>query len=116
MDMEKSADMACTPYREGEPSSRASEVAQLLPQVPRWQIVEREGLERLERVLTFNDFADALVFANKVGALAGAENHHPAILVEWRRTTVTWWTHMVRGLHCNDFVMAAKVDRAHTGK
>lgn len=115
MDMEKLAEMACIPYREGEPRSPASEVAQLLSQVPRWQIVEREGIERLERAFRFKDFADALVFANRVGALADAENHHPEILVEWGRTTVTWWTHKVRGLHRNDFIMAAKVDRAHTG-
>jgi len=116
MDMEKLADMAFIPYREGEPRSPASEVAQLLPQVPGWQIVEREGIERLERVFRFKDFAGALGFANRVGALAEAENHHPAILVEWGRTTVTWWTHKVRGLHRNDFFMAAKTDRAHTGK
>ena len=73
-------------------------------------------IERLERVFRFKDFAGALGFANRVGALAEAENHHPAILVEWGRTTVTWWTHKVRGLHRNDFFMAAKTDRAHTGK
>lgn len=116
MDMEKLADMAFIPHREGEPRLPASEVAQLLPQVPGWQIVEREGIERLERVFRFKDFAGALGFANRVGALAEAENHHPAILVEWGRTTVTWWTHKVRGLYHNDFVMAAKTDRAHTGK
>jgi len=47
---------------------------------------------------------------NRVGALAEAEGHHPALLTEWGRVTVTWWTHKIRGLHRNDFIMAAKTD------
>ena len=46
----------------------------------------------------------------RVGALAESEGHHPALLTEWGRTTVTWWTHKIRGLHRNDFIMAAKTD------
>ena len=72
--------------------------------------MECEGIERVERVFTFNNFADALSFTNRVGALAEAEGHHPAILTEWGRVTVTLWTHKIRGLHRNDFIMAAKVD------
>jgi len=52
----------------------------------------------------------ALAFTNRVGALAEAEGHHPALLTEWGRVTVTWWTHKIRGLHRNDFIMAAKTD------
>ena len=64
--------------------------------------------KRLRRVFSFDDFAQALEFTNRVGALAEEEGHHPALLTEWGRTTVTWWTHKIRGLHRNDFVMAAK--------
>ena len=71
---------------------------------------EHEGIGRLERVFTFKDFAEALSFTNRVGALAETEGHHPAILTEWGRVTVTLWTHKIRGLHRNDFIMAAKVD------
>jgi hypothetical protein len=53
---------------------------------------------------------DALAFTNRVGALAEEEGHHPALLTEWGRVTVTWWTHLIRGLHRNDFIMAAKTD------
>ena len=59
---------------------------------------------------TFPVFASALAFTNQVGALAEAEGHHPAILTEWGRVTVSWWTHAIRGLHRNDFIMAAKTD------
>ncbi|HSE95394.1 MAG TPA: 4a-hydroxytetrahydrobiopterin dehydratase, partial [Methylomirabilota bacterium] len=59
----------------------------------------------------FPTFVAALDFTNRVGALAEAEGHHPALLTEWGRVTVSWWTHAIRGLHRNDFVMAAKTDR-----
>ena len=79
--------------------------------MPEWELVEVDGVERLRRVFSFDDFAGALAFANEVGELAEREGHHPALLVEWGRTTVSWWTHKIRGLHRNDFVMAAKTDR-----
>jgi 4a-hydroxytetrahydrobiopterin dehydratase len=82
----------------------------LKPQVPDWTLVERENMQRLERVFRLRDYAEALSFMNRVGALAEAEGHHPAILTEWGQMTVALWTHKIRGLHRNDFVMAAKID------
>jgi 4a-hydroxytetrahydrobiopterin dehydratase len=70
-----------------------------------------DGIPRLERQYRFRSFVDALAFTNRVGEIAEAEGHHPAILTEWGRVTVSWWTHKIRGLHRNDFVMAAKTDR-----
>ena len=67
-------------------------------------------MKRLQREFTFADFTTALRFANSVGAIAKAEDHHPALLVECERVTVTWWTHAIGGLHENDFIMAAKTD------
>jgi 4a-hydroxytetrahydrobiopterin dehydratase len=86
-------------------------MAALRPQIPDWQVVEREGIPRLERVFSFPNFATALAFTDRVGALAEAEGHHPALLTEWGRVTVTWWTHKIGGLHRNDFIMAAKTDQ-----
>jgi 4a-hydroxytetrahydrobiopterin dehydratase len=88
-----------------------AEITALHPQVPDWQIVERDGIKRLERVFKVKDFAAALAFTVQVGELAEAEGHHPALLTEWGRVTVTWWTHKIRGLHRNDFIMAAKTDQ-----
>jgi 4a-hydroxytetrahydrobiopterin dehydratase len=76
--------------------------------VPDWEVVEQAGVKRLERVFKFKNFAQALDFTNRVGTLAEAEDHHPALLTEWGKVTVTWWTHAIGGLHRNDFVMAAK--------
>ena len=104
----------CVPCRGDEPTVSEAELAEYLPQVPQWQMVEQEGVKRLERVFKFKDFAQALSFTNKVGALAEEEGHHPAILTEWGKVRVTWWTHAIRGLHRNDFVMAAKTDRLYS--
>ena len=102
--------MKCEACRRGAPVATAEEREEFLPQLTGWSIVEREGIERLERVFTFPDFAGALAFTNQVGEIAEREGHHPALLTEWGRVTVTWWTHKIRGLHRNDFVMAAKTD------
>ena len=100
----------CTACRRDSPRVTEAEIQELKSQIPDWTLVNREGIQRLERAFSFKDFAEALTFTNRVGALAEAEGHHPAILTEWGRVTVTLWTHTIRGLHWNDFIMAAKVD------
>jgi len=100
----------CVACRGDAPPATEAEIAQWKPQVPDWQLVERDGIRRLERVFHFPSFVEALAFTNRVGALAEAEGHHPALLTEWGRVTVSWWTHKIRGLHRNDFIMAAKTD------
>jgi 4a-hydroxytetrahydrobiopterin dehydratase len=110
--MEVLTELKCTACRVGEPTVTDAEVAALHPQVPDWQVVERDGIRRLERTFRVKNFVEALAFTNRVGELAEAEGHHPALLTEWGRVTVTWWTHKIKGLHRNDFIMAAKTDRA----
>jgi 4a-hydroxytetrahydrobiopterin dehydratase len=112
--MEALTQMKCVPCRGGEPTVTDDEIAELLPQVPEWKIVEWDSIKRLERVFRFPDFAQALAFTNEVGEVAEAEGHHPAILTEWGKVTVTWWTHKIRGLHRNDFIMAAKTDTLYS--
>ena len=79
--------------------------------VPGWEVIEEHGVKRLSKVFTFAGFNEAMAFAVRVGRLAEEEGHHPAILVEWGRATVSWWTHAIGGLDLNDFIMAAKTDR-----
>ncbi len=100
----------CIPCQGGEPTVTETEMAEFLPQISQWQVIERDGVKRLERAFKFRNFVGALAFTNKVGELAESEGHHPAILTEWGRVTVTWWTHKIHGLHRNDFIMAAKTD------
>src|SRR4026209_1652514 len=100
----------CIPCRGGEPSLTAAEIAAFLPYVPQWQTVEQDGILRLQRVFKFKNYSQALEFTNKIAAIAEQEDHHPLIVLEWGRVTVQWWTHVVKGLHKNDFIMAAKTD------
>lgn len=104
------AEMRCVACRADAPTVTEEEAAQLHPQVPDWELIEENGIKRLRRVFRFDDFAQALAFTNAVGEIAEIEGHHPALLTEWGRVTVTWWTHKIKGLHRNDFVMAAKTD------
>ena len=106
--------MKCVACRRGAPKVTEEEIAELKPQIPDWQIVERDSIPRLERVFKFKNFVAALAFTNKVGELAEEEDHHPALLTEWGRVTVTWWTHKIKGLHRNDFIAAAKTDQLYS--
>ncbi len=91
---------------------RSREERELGAEIVGWEITERDGIPRLEKVFRFRNFADAVAFTNQIGALAEDQGHHPTLITEWGRVTVSWWTHKIRGLHRNDFVMAAKTDDA----
>jgi 4a-hydroxytetrahydrobiopterin dehydratase len=104
------ARMRCVACRRGEPTLTDDEIAAFRDQVPDWEVVEVDGVRRLRRAFPFPDFARALAFTDRVGQLAEQEGHHPAVLTEWGRTTVSWWTHKIGGLHRNDLIMAARTD------
>jgi len=108
--MEKLAEMKCEACRKDSPRVSNEEAAVLLPEIPEWRLTEQDGIPRLERLFRFRNFAEAISFTNQVGELAESEGHHPAVLTEWGKVTVSWWTHKIKGLHRNDFIMAAKTD------
>ena len=112
--MTKLTTLSCVACSGDSPLATAEEIDTLRLQVPEWSILHSEGIGKLERVFEFSNFIQALEFTNDVGNLAEQENHHPAILTEWGRVTVTWWTHKIGGLHHNDFVAAAKTDQLLT--
>ncbi|MCG3881238.1 4a-hydroxytetrahydrobiopterin dehydratase [Psychrobacter sp. Ps3] len=101
---------SCEVCRVGAPKVSESEAQQLLQQIPNWSLIEVEGIQQLERQYKFKNFMQAMAFANQLAEDAEAEGHHPGMLVEWGKVTVTWWSHSIKGLHKNDFVMAAKTD------
>lgn len=100
----------CTACSKDAPPVSQEEIAQLKPQIPDWNIIEVDGESRLEHTYKFPDFKTALAFTNQVGEAAEEQGHHPALLTEYGKVTVTWWTHAISGLHKNDFIMAAKTD------
>jgi 4a-hydroxytetrahydrobiopterin dehydratase len=105
---------ACEACRTGAPKVTETELVALLKELPAWHIEERNGEQQLERSFKFKNFLHAMAFSNDVAELAESENHHPAILTEWGKVTVTWWTHKIGGLHKNDFVMAARTDQLYS--
>jgi 4a-hydroxytetrahydrobiopterin dehydratase len=99
----------CVPCRGGIPALTRSEAEAYLAQVPDWSLPE--DAHHIERRFRFDDFAQAMAFVNRVGELAEHEGHHPEICFGWGWAGVRWYTHKIAGLHENDFIMAAKVDR-----
>ena len=104
------ADNKCVPCRGGVPPMERSKAEEMLKQLEGGWSLNTAG--HLARLYTFKDFAQALAFVNKVGALAEEEGHHPDLHLAWGKCTVELWTHKINGLTESDFYMAAKADRA----
>lgn len=101
----------CEACRADAPQATEQEIEEYMAQIPDWEIVDVDGVKQLRRQYKLKNFAEALAFANKVGEIAEEEDHHPAILVEYGKVTLTWYTHKIKGLHVNDFIMAARSDQ-----
>ena len=102
--------LKCVACRGGDPMLTDAEIAQLHPQIPEWELVTQDGILRLQRVFKLKNYLDAVALTNKIALIAEKEDHHPLIVLEWGKVTVQWWTHVVKGLHQNDFIMAAKTN------
>jgi len=111
----KLGEMECIPCRGDQPRLDQAEIEKYLRQVEDWQVITLDDIQRLTRHYKFKNYARAFAFANAVGELAEEQNHHPAILIEWGQVTVSWWTHVIGGLHKNDFISAAKTDQIYQG-
>jgi len=107
---EQLADKKCIPCRGGTPPLKGKELEALHKSVPKWTVTNEHHLTREYK---FPDFAKALEFVNKVGAVAEEQGHHPDILLAWGKADITLWTHKIDGLTESDFIMAAKIDRVH---
>lgn len=103
----------CVACRRDSPSVTHQEKTELHSQLPQWDLIDEDSIPKLDRVFKFNNFQSALDFTAAVGNLAEAEGHHPRLVTEWGRVGVTWWTHKIRNLHRNDFVMASKSDQIY---
>ena len=82
----------------------------LLIKIPSWIIYEDDGIKKLVCSFAFSNYQQSVDFTNKIANLAEKEDHHPEILLEWGKVTVTWWSHKINGLHMNDFICASKTD------
>ncbi|MBB3188851.1 4a-hydroxytetrahydrobiopterin dehydratase [Halomonas cerina] len=108
--MSELSELQCEACSADAPRATQSEIETLHADIPEWQIIEQDGIMKLERVFAFRNFKQALDFTNRVGEIAEKAGHHPALLTEWGKVTVTWWSHELKGLHKNDFILAARTD------
>ena len=104
-------DRTCEVCKLGAPLATEIEIKNFMSQLADWDISVVDEVKHLKKTFKFKNFTEALKFTNEVGVLAEIEGHHPEILTQWGKVTVTWWTHKIMGLHTNDFIMAAKTDK-----
>ncbi len=103
------ASLTCIPCRGGIPPLTPDKVSRMMNIVSGWNL--RKGPERIEKLYKFRDFAESMAFVNRVADIAEEQDHHPDILIHWNEVTLTLWTHAINGLHDNDFIVAAKIDK-----
>lgn len=108
--MENLSREKCEACRADAPKISDQDLKALMPNIPDWNIVVVDEVMQLERKFEFKNFQQAMAFSNRVGDVAESAGHHPAILTEWGKVTVSWWSHKIKGLHKNDLIMAARTD------
>ena len=86
------------------------EITRYVHALPTWELVTIDGVPQLHRSYKVRNFAEALSLTGRVGELAETIGHHPAIVTEWGRVTVKWWSHKIKGLHELDFALAKRCD------
>ena len=114
--MEELTKQKCVACRADAPRVTDDELPGLIKQIPDWQPVSNDSIMQLTREFKFDNYVLSLSFTNAIADLAEEEDHHPAILLEWGKVKVTWWTHKIGGLHKNDFIAAAKTDLIYQNK
>jgi 4a-hydroxytetrahydrobiopterin dehydratase len=100
----------CEVCRAGASKVTDEELAELMSKLSDWSVKKRNDISILEKTFKLKNYKKSVTFTNKVADMAEEEKHHPEILLEWGKVTVTWWTHTINGLHKNDFICAAKTD------
>lgn len=80
----------------------------LLSELSGWEIIVESNIKKLKCQFITENYQQSILFTNAVARLAESINHHPQIIIEYSSVTVIWWTHVIHGLHSNDFIMAAK--------
>ena len=109
------SDQQCEACSADAPLATDEEIRAWRQEIPDWKLIEEDGEEKLQREFSFRNFREALDFTNRVGELAESEDHHPALLTEFGKVNVIWWTHKIGGLHRNDFICAARTDELYQG-
>jgi 4a-hydroxytetrahydrobiopterin dehydratase len=103
------AEKKCKDCSGETPKLSLPETERLLHELNGWDI---DAQKRLHKSVKLKDFKQSLSLANSIGEIAEEEGHHPDLTVRWAELVITIWTHAVNGLTENDFILAAKIDKA----
>ena len=113
---EKFSEKSCIPCEGGIAPLPLERIYQFLEQVSGWSLEEKDSpgdgrVPQITKEYKFDDFKEAISFVNKVAEIAEQEGHHPNILIhDYKKVKITLYTHVIKGLHENDFILAAKID------
>lgn len=110
IDLNKESCIACT---KDSLQLNSREISDMCREIPGWDLIYQRDTPRLTRSFNFTDFDKAFYFVNEIVLLSQRENHHPRIILEWGKVTISWWTYIIKGLHRNDFIMAAKTSNLY---
>ena len=105
------ATKTCVPCKGGVPRLDRRQAEDLIDGIEAWEL--NDDATRISRTFKFPDFAEALALAARIADLAESQFHHPEITFGWGYCRVEFQTRKIRGLHENDFIMAAKVNELH---
>ena len=82
-------------------------IEELLQQVENWQVIDQH---HLRKEYQFPSYSEGVQFSTQLASIAEEQNHHPVIILDYRKVTVEIYTHVINGLSDNDFILAAKYD------
>ncbi|WP_111976630.1 4a-hydroxytetrahydrobiopterin dehydratase [Algibacillus agarilyticus] len=109
-ELQQLCSLTCEPCKKGSTTINDQLKETYLAALATWEIKTRDGVDCLNRVYEFKNFAQALEFTQKIGELAEINGHHPCLMTEWGQVTVSWWTHKIKGLHEADFILAGRTE------
>lgn len=99
----------CVPCEGGIPPLKDEKEEEYLQELKGWSL-EREGIHRIKKEFYFDNFLKSIEFVNSVADIAEGEGHHPDMYIYYDKVVLELHTHAIKGLHMNDFIVAAKID------
>jgi len=109
--MSRLAELTCEACSKGVKKLSADEISVLMLEIKGWDLIVDGDIQQLKRVFNFKNYTEAVKFTNEVASIAESVNHHPKIILEYGSVIVIWWSHIIKGLHNNDFIMADKTSQ-----
>jgi len=109
--MSRLAELSCEACRKSAKMLSSDEISTLMLELKGWELIVDPDIQKLRRLFPVKNYTKAVKLTNEIARLAESANHHPQIILEYGSITVVWWSHIIKGLHNNDFIMADRTSR-----